>query len=101
MIKLIKLLVYTFSQGERGLVGPPGEKPIIHISPQEKEVMKGAKGDHGNMGDPGFTGPRGDYSHIYFLLKYTKSNILHMNYRSYASSKCNKDCLNVSYFLCI
>lgn len=53
-------LVNACSEGERGLAGPPGEKPIIHIPPSMKEVMKGAKGDHGKMGDPGFTGPRGN-----------------------------------------
>lgn len=59
-------------------MGPPGEKPIIKIPPQMKDDMKGTKGDHGKMGEPGFTGPRGDYNHIYFLLKDTKSSILHM-----------------------
>lgn len=46
-------------------MGPPGEKPFMIITPSMKEVMKGAKGDQGNEGEPGFTGPRGDYSHIY------------------------------------
>lgn len=70
--------VYAFSQGDRGLVGPPGEKAIIKILPKMKADMKGPKGDHGKMGEPGFPGPRGDYNHIYFLLKNTKGSILNM-----------------------
>lgn len=41
-------------------MGPPGEKPVMIITPALKDVMKGAKGDHGYMGNPGFTGPRGE-----------------------------------------
>lgn len=43
--------------GDRGVKGPPGEKPQIplHIIVD----MKGVKGEHGPLGDPGFPGPRG------------------------------------------
>ncbi len=51
-------------------MGPPGEKPTIPITPHMKEVMKGLKGDHGKIGDPGFTGPRGNFTHIIIILIY-------------------------------
>lgn len=57
-----------FCEGDRGLTGPPGEKPIVQITPHMKETMKGAKGDTGKMGEPGFTGPRGEYIYIYIVL---------------------------------
>lgn len=54
-------------QGDRGLRGPPGDKPQI----QAKMIadMKGAKGEYGPQGNNGFPGPRGvqplsDISHF-------------------------------------
>lgn len=68
--------------GDRGLRGPPGDKP--HIPAQIIVDMKGAKGDHGNEGTKGFIGPRGvqpqsDISHSFFLtssvlLRFTSSH---------------------------
>ncbi len=81
-------LVCACSQGDRGLMGPPGENPTILITPHMKEVMKGVKGDHGKIGDAGFTGPRGNFTHVNLLLKGTKNNIFHVNYRSNESSEC-------------
>ena len=43
--------------GDRGLMGPPGDKP--HIPRQIIADMKGTKGEDGHLGDPGFTGARG------------------------------------------
>ena len=59
--------------GDRGLRGPPGDKP--HIPAQIIVDMKGAKGDLGYPGTKGFTGPRGvqsqsDISHSFFLTSF-------------------------------
>lgn len=62
-------------------MGPPGEKLM---PPNMKKVMKGAKGDHGYMGDPGFTGPRGDYSHIHTVIIFFSST---QKYTSYELQK--------------
>lgn len=48
---------HFFLPGDRGLRGPPGDKPKIPA--QVMVDMKGTKGDLGNPGDRGFTGPRG------------------------------------------
>lgn len=50
-------------------MGPPGKMSIGEMT-HMKEVMKGAKGDHGFEGVPGFTGPRGEYSYYNLLLLY-------------------------------
>jgi len=54
------------------VVGPPGEKPIMKIPPQMLDNMKGIKGDHGKMGDPGIIGPEGGYNHIYLFYARTQ-----------------------------
>lgn len=52
--------------GERGLVGPPGEKPTIPIV--MKLEMKGVKGDPGEEGLKGFVGPRGKPAFLNWVL---------------------------------
>lgn len=43
--------------GDRGLTGPPGEKP--KVPPQMLVEMKGLKGEGGPVGNQGFIGARG------------------------------------------
>lgn len=54
---------HLFLLGERGVMGPPGNVTIKEMK-YIKDSMKGAKGDCGNQGAQGFTGPRGEHNYL-------------------------------------
>lgn len=58
--------------GDRGLRGPPGEKP--KVSPQIIDDMKGAKGEQGPYGTHGFTGQRGQQPLFHVIMQQVSSD---------------------------